>query len=902
MVYLSWLSKTPNIDEISGFEEYIRREKEESVRIMKRRLKRGKNSDRQIAEDTLGVANKLYVKGDFSAAISKIKEALTYHSTSDNAYYLLGVIYEEQEETEKAFNAFLIAASIKRSDITLWRKLYDYKKRENDLEYQVYILKKIKKLKTSTETLQDLLTIYKKQNNLEKVFETKAEMMGPDFPAEVIFEVLSNVRLLKNRSKIIEIISKALDKEKSFSLLSDGFIIGYIDLLFVESKYHLLSQLNNSLVYCRKSVVCIRSQIILFFSVIFSEIINRCQSCTGHNLCICRDIADIDASHNILIETSKKTSIINVNFDVNVISDPIHLSLTGYLVDILIKMRKYKLSVKLLIMIDKCADVYLAREEYTDEIRPVKDRVIAESINIKKRIGLVYDKLRDYDKSIMHYKQILSAKYSESLQSVLEEVKMRISEIYKKIGNIDLALEYALQIQTSTITEGIQRDGLLFYKEIDCMRMRSLMYKAMHIYEEQNIHDQSVRKYFISSAQELVMFLLKNTFVFAPKKKKRNLLENDHIPEEQLIGVKEFETDYELLHEINGLGKVFTNELSEEVILGKKIYFDVISSLLGGLTVKEWSTVIRRYITALYYDGSYDLSILLLRKALTSPALRSLFEEYTGLLWLLVRVSKDAKDIESMHWGITNIIRYYAHRNSVDPVSFYYMCYFLISQIPKFHRKSEYYKFQKNVQRNLRRKNLSRKKSTQDILTIMCFSYMPSFIYTYTAERLEKNVEGSVHPYKDMPLIDITRAIALSSLFLTHASSRKVVDRDRYIKKGIKILKDHVLLFKSVYKHQQNTVHTDVENGLIIYTVNITKNGLQDITYTEDNPTEKLGLLLYNLGRAFHQYKLYGLAELYYIESVKYTTNKELLILLQINTSLLGKQLKVQIGQEALTA
>ncbi|KAI5140506.1 hypothetical protein NEAUS05_2692, partial [Nematocida ausubeli] len=306
-------------------------------------------------------------------------------------------------------------------------------------------------------------------------------------------------------------------------------------------------------------------------------------------------------------------------------------------------------------------------------------------------------------------------------------------------------------------------------------------------------YDRSIRTYFIRSAQELVQFLLKNTFIFAKKKKKRSLQETDHTPapEEQLISTKEFETDYDLLHGTSGLGKVFSNEVSEEISAGKKVYFDMLASLLGGLTVKEWHGIIYRYITALHYNGSNEAAILLLRKVLTSPVLRSLFEEYTFLLWLLIRISKDTKDIESLHWGITHMVRYYAHRAGVDAVSFYYLCYFLISQVPRFHRKSEYYKFQKNVQRNLRRKSLSRGAGAQNILTILCFSYMPSFIYTDTAARLEKYVEDSVVLQANTTLLDIFRAIALSSLFLTHASSRKVVDRDRYIKKGIKILQEY---------------------------------------------------------------------------------------------------------------
>ncbi|KAI5192467.1 hypothetical protein NEMIN01_2031 [Nematocida minor] len=902
MDYLSWLSKTPAVDEITGFEEYIRKEKEESLRIMKRRLKKGKTTDKHIAEDILGVANKLYVKGEFLSAIDKIKEALTYNSMFDSAYYLLGIIYEEQGESEKSFNAFLIAASIKRTDISLWKKLYEYKKSENDLDYQIYILKRIKKIKNTPETLNELLGIYRQQKNIEKIFEIKAEMIAEDgFPASFISELLGHIRVLKNKVKIVDLISKMLDKEKVFGTLADDFIVGYIDLLFVENRCHLLSQLRNSLEYCKREVVCTRSQIILFFGSIISEISSKCHACTNHPFCVCRDNATMDSSFNILIESNRKSDIISVPINTSVIADPIHLVLTGYFLDILIKMRKYKVALKLLLLIDKSSEIFLNKEVHASDSTEIRYAMIKEATNVKKRIALVYDKLKDYDKSIMQYKSILGYKdVSDSLQSSLEEVKMKISEIYKKTGNIDLALEYALQIQTETTqaTAGIERNGLLFYKQIDCMRIRSLMYKAMHIYEKEKIMTEtSVRKYFISSAQELIMFLLKNTFVFTKKKKKRkDTFENECVSAGQLISTKDFEGDFDLLHEINDLGNVFNQGSEDRPQMSKKVYHDVIASLLGGLSVQEWHDVLYKYIIALYYDKSYDIGILLLKKALTSHILRSSSDEYISLLWMLVRLSHVAKDLESLHFAITYIIRFYAVRESVDITSFYYLSYFLINQIPKFHKRSEYYKFQKNVQRNLRRKHHATGVKQLHILTILCFSYMPSFIYTDTAARLEKAVEKSVLQNVDTTLLGISRAVALSSLFLTHASSRKVVDRDRYIHKGIRILKNYSEHVKTNYDHVRNSVETSVKNENIVYTLKV--DFLKQTTYSEDNYTEKLSLLLYNLGRAFHQYKLYGLAERYYLESLSYTRNKELLTLLQINASLLDKKIEVEIQSQ----
>lgn len=902
MDYLSWLSKSPAVSEITGFEEYIRKEKEESVRIMKRRLKKGKSTDKQVAEDILGTANKMYVKGDFSSAIDKIKEALTYNNMFDSAYYLLGIIYEEKGDAENAFNAFLIAASIKRADIGLWKKLYEYKKNEKDLDYQVYILKRIKKIKNTFETLDELLSVYTEQKNTEKIFEIKAEMIAKNrFPDSFITEILESIRGLKNRGKIIEIISKSLDKEKPFGTLTDEFIIGYVDLLFLENRLDLISQLRNSLEYCKREVISHRSSIILYFGSIISEMTGKCHLCSGSAICTCRDNAYMDSLHNILIETSKKSDIISIYIDPSVLSDFAHLFLTGYFLDVLIRMRKYKVALSLLLTVEKSTECLLNRRRYDLDKSEIRDIIISEAINIRKRIAQVYDKMKEYDKSIIQYKSILQySEISPVLENLLEEIKMKISEIYKKTGNIDLALEYALQIQTEAtgVTAEIKRNNLLFYKKIDCMRIRSLMYKSMHIYNREKIKDEpSTRKYFINTAQELIMFLLRNTFVFIKKKKKRKeAVEKESSTAGHLISTRDFESDLDLLHEINDLGSILNSTPGEESQPSKKVYYDVIASLLGGLSVEECHSILYKYIIALYYDKSYGIAILLLKKALTSHILRSVPEKYTSLLWLLVYLAIATKDLESLHTAVTYIIRFYAPREKVDLKSFYYLSYFLINHIPKYHKKTEYYKFQKNVQRNLKRKKNVTGEDKIHILTILCFSYMPSFIYPDTAARLERAIEKSVVQNIDTSLLGISRAISLASLFLTHASSRKVVDRDRYIRKGIRILRNYVDQIRASQTHIKHPVYTTIKNDCIVYTVKVLPAA--QLEYSEENLTEKLSILLYNLGRAFHQYKLYGLAEKHYLEALSYTRNRELLVLLQINASLIEKRIEVEIPEE----
>ncbi|KAH9385670.1 uncharacterized protein NEMAJ01_0566 [Nematocida major] len=887
MDYLSWLAKGPAVSEITGFEEYIRKEKEESMRIMKRRLKKGKASDKQTAEDVLGVANKLYVRGDFMPAIEKIKESLSYHSTFDSAYYLLGIIYEELGDAERSFNAFLIAASIKRTDVNLWRKLLQYKQEEGDLEYQLYILKRLKKIKETPEILEEILGIYERQGNIEKVLEVKAEMVSlNNFPPEFIEEVLSRIKKLRNSAKIVDTVSRILDRDKPFSTVSDTFLIGYVDILFSLCKYDLISQLNNSLAYCRRLLMCTRTEIILFFSSVISEISTRCSVCPS--LCTCKETAEIDTAQNIVIHAGKKSAVVSVPVRVPAITDLLHLPLAGCFLDTLIRMRKYKVALKILEWTDAAVKWFLsgsASSAYSEEMQGL---LVAEVFSVKRKVALVHEKMREYHKSILAYKEILSHRDRiPYVQSIQGEVHMRISEIYRKTGNIDLALEYALQIESSQVCSGIEKSGLVFYRAADCMQNRSIMYKAMHVYETEKIlRESAVRKYFVQSAQELVVFLLQNPFIFYRRKVRKE--ENGETG--SLVNVREIEADYALLQEITGLGKVLS-DFPEGESSTKSVYYDGLASLLGGISVQEWCGIVQKYVTALFCEEQFETGMLLLRKVLTSQILRSQYEEYTALLWLLIRMSVDARDADSLHWGLTHALRYYANREGFDAVSFYYLSYFLIGQLPKFHRRSQFYKFQKNIQRNLRRKDPSR-DSSGNVLTLTCFSYMPSFIYANTVDRLIRDVEGSVLSSLDSSLLGISRAVALSSLFLSHASSRKVTDRSMCISRGVKILHKFTSLMQEMDPPHANSVSILCEGESVVYAVR--GEILPGAPCEESNVSEKLAILLYNSGRAYHQYKLYGLAEKAYAEALLYTKNQELVTLLQINMHLLGKKVRIE--------
>ncbi|OAG29200.1 hypothetical protein NEDG_01273 [Nematocida displodere] len=932
MDYLSWLQKTPKVNEMVGIEEYIQKEKEESFRVMKKRLKKGKQTEKQKSEDILGEANKLYVQGKLEESVGRIKEALSFCSMSDSAYYLLGMIYEELKEPEKSFNAFLIAASIKRTDAVLWERLYATKKEEGDVEYQLYILKRLKKIKPGAALLEEMLGIYKCLNNQEKIFEVRAEMIGhTGFQVELIEELIVTISKLKNKAKILQILNREINRDKNLQTLSDEFLIGYIDVLFIEKQYHALGGLNDSLQFLGRRADSTRSDIILGFSGLLLEIAKKCTVCQSTQpFCCCKNNIIIDDFGHMLLQNEKDSVIINSCPDIALVSDPLHLVLTSLYIDLLMKMKKTTLSLNLLIKIDKHLaqtfplspirsqdqdlDAQDTENQNTVKIHAV---IIKECLGIKKKIGLLYEKLKDYDKSIIAFKDILRLSFlTEINPSLFEEIKMKISQIYEKSGNIDLALEYALQIQVpkEEKCDQIIRGTLHFYKASECTKNRSLLYKAEHIFNSKMIATtDSERKNFLNTTQELILALLKNKFIFTKKKKKRRDGTN-HPAGSHLFSTKDLENDFELLAEIEGLGADVAQaanqpppeaapELTETTLpqaahpeatpsqtlpRTASLYYDALASLLGGLGLDEWFGLLKKYVVSLHRDNHHS-ALLLLKKILSSSILKTHLDGYSSLLWLLIKISIESKDLSSLNFGITQMTVFYANRMASSH-TLYYLGYYLVSKIPMFFTNREFFMFQKNLQRTLKRKMQNKSVKKDHILILLSFSYMPSFIYTETARNLEEMIEASNLPKTDTSLLGIVRAVSISSLFLIHASSRKVLDRNNYIRKSISILTSHI---ESLQKDVPVRVPPVPVPGEDI-TYHIESPATEHHLYTEDSPSEKLSVLLYNLGRAYHQYKLYGLAERCYIEAMTYSCNIDIHQFAQINLSVLKKKIRTE--------
>lgn len=935
MNYLEWLGNTPRVNDLSGIEEDIEREKEETVKIMRRRMKRGKETEKQKAEELLGRANMLYVKGKLPAAIEQIKEALAFHRTSESAYYLLGVIYEEMLEKQKSFNAFLIAASIKKTDLELWDKLYELKKEDGDLEYQLYILNKIKKIRTTADVLAKILAIHQERKNEEKVLETQA-LLTPHtgFDPALVLSLIAAFGRMRNKDRILGIIEREVDREKNFSLIPDSFLIWYVDLLFMAMKYHTIEKVYNSMKYHnRQTALPERARVIVFFSRILAETHAACFLCRDSQvLCACRDNLVVDEYGNILLENGKDSVLLNIEVEEEAMYDATHQPLVNYFFNLLIRMKKYTLSLFLLLKLEKRLSI--THPFPVSAVCPELIPLFRERFSTKKKIAYIHLKSQEFEKSILAYKEMLEHReaFADVFPGIFEEAKMEISKIYDMLGNIDLALEYALQITLSgkTKEEQIERGEYTFHKRLGCMKMQSMMYKTQHISGENGeeeaarpITNSASRRHFMYSAQELVLAFLRNPFIFSKKKKikkegkKTGPEESGEIKEtdtalkaaplvDRLVSIKEFENDYELLCEVNGLGSIFHPPPNEcQLSVQDKIRYDLLSSLLGGITIEKWSSLLLRYTAALEEEGSHAVALLLLKKFLSSQILRTSAQKYAEALWQAVKMAIRHRDVVALISTVTSLNTFYMQEKSVNQVSVYYLTYFLLSRIPGLFYHKQFFMMQKNMQRALKRKAWREiggdsgtrqtptcpESSRGHLINLLLFSHMPSFIYTDTVMEIEKIIDRAGLPATGTSISGIIRAITHASLLLSYAMSRKVVDRNAYIEKGVGILTAHVHAQMEELGMKRNVIRQppkmEVTAGKITYLVG--KKLHPNYLYTDADPEEKLALLLYNLGRAYHQYKLFGLAESSYVSALAYSSSREIHQLVSINLSILKK-------------
>ncbi|ELQ74413.1 RNA polymerase III transcription factor TFIIIC [Trachipleistophora hominis] len=112
-------------------------------------------------------ANECFVQNNFEKAIKKLKRAIRIAPTCHQAYYLLGLMHEENSEFSEAYELFKICYNIKKKDTNLLNKLYDYSKLLDKKEDTLLFIEKM----GNDELYEEQLSLCRYLNQEERAHE-----------------------------------------------------------------------------------------------------------------------------------------------------------------------------------------------------------------------------------------------------------------------------------------------------------------------------------------------------------------------------------------------------------------------------------------------------------------------------------------------------------------------------------------------------------------------------------------------------------------------------------------------------------------------------------------------------------------------------------------------------------
>lgn len=176
-------------------------------------------------------ANLAYVKGNLELAMQKLKEAIIVSPRCHQAYFSMGLICEEKEDYQNAYQLFKLCFCLKPKNDNLLDKLCNYSKEFGYLDQYLNFLER----KNDKSRFNEMIEIAKKLGLTEKVIEYQIErdnvfedefiLSIPDRLLKKFFqknmnEFINQFEKHKNSGLFDKMLKKLYDNE-NFDVISD---------------------------------------------------------------------------------------------------------------------------------------------------------------------------------------------------------------------------------------------------------------------------------------------------------------------------------------------------------------------------------------------------------------------------------------------------------------------------------------------------------------------------------------------------------------------------------------------------------------------------------------------------------------------------------------------------------
>lgn len=178
-------------------------------------------------------ANIDFVNSKLDSALKKLKKVIQCAPTCHQAYFSIGLIYEEKNEFKKAFEFFKLCSNLKKTDHDLLQKLYLYSKDLNKKEDTLYFLEKMQ----DKSKLDEMLKLAVDLQINDKIQEYQIEKFS-DFSAQFILSLN-----MKNLKKVILKIFNQFIEQYHNNKLTRDFFDEVIMKLFNNQEYDFLFEI-----------------------------------------------------------------------------------------------------------------------------------------------------------------------------------------------------------------------------------------------------------------------------------------------------------------------------------------------------------------------------------------------------------------------------------------------------------------------------------------------------------------------------------------------------------------------------------------------------------------------------------------------------------------------------------
>lgn len=186
-------------------------------RISEKKLERHSRRYKARLEESniLKQTNELFAKGNSLQCFGLLQKAVKLVPNDYKPYYLLGLIHEENENFVKASKAYMVAAVLKKNDMSLWKKVLLISSKANRLENEILALSKISRKEPSEELTIRKMNLMKQMNKKYSVIACQIELFDYQGVNNKIFEKFEKTRHISSLKKVCSSLYRCIKRNQT---------------------------------------------------------------------------------------------------------------------------------------------------------------------------------------------------------------------------------------------------------------------------------------------------------------------------------------------------------------------------------------------------------------------------------------------------------------------------------------------------------------------------------------------------------------------------------------------------------------------------------------------------------------------------------------------------------------